>query len=1027
MTGAPVPPVFVDRDAALRWFKLVHAARDRVIVFAYPDEKGTKVVNREVELGGHPGPDFWRDADLWLRNRMSIAASLAAFESGHRRTKENARQLRVLGIDIDVKHALLLCPTAKTAEEIAQAAAQKLAGLGLPPHFFVSSGRGVHVYLRTEPLDVSTQSTRVDVEDLWWRIANTLGGATEKCDVTTVLRLPGCFNFKEGGCQPVRFLAGFDESLVRPPYKMSELKMAAAALPGRPPKGKKKSGAASGAVSWVLTPAAKAALDFAITKDWIADQQEQAYTAPANSKKRSELEFGYACTLARLGFSSREISSEISRCSKGRTRDEGYWEPTTTGAMSAVYRLRTDRSLREIHFYADISRAIPIVLGRTFQGERACDPKKSILVTMTRAGDGKTSGLLDVASLRQVDGHTGLVISGLFVRELLRHEDALNSSYREPRIYLGPDGEVLREPRRPADTHDAVWKVLAAVVGHTWTRERFETEVADPTAFQLNLHHPYVADEGLQWEEDESGKLQLPSWARGADDPDLWQPYAVTKFAAQAPLCIAGHDQNLLSSRERPCSKCEFLSCRANTNRKRKPPHVGAKTLWARAPIRLVSHQGLNIQQRFGKQPVKAEALVLDELPDDVYRVVELGVSTPATFEAEWKCGDLDRVITLLNRIALQSQKTKKKTAVEMLRRLQQRRQVLMEACSRARDELAQKDDLTVYTRINRFSPFLTTEECRRVLGWERDVTEEDDFDDERLDTGDAGALKRLLDFAGDADFDVIEEHQRFKSGAFRYVVRRPINCWPDFLNERDGNPRAVLILDATAGVDPRYLLTGADTEEQYPAASYPNTTLVLTASRKSKNTLAEELAQDGADVVRRVVEQFRRHADRVGPRLLVITQLEFEDEVRAGLEAQLPNAQVAHFGALRGRNDLVSFDAVYFTHVFLRPNHVYVGLAMLLGSFDGLPRDWTPEDELRRGRREDEKDRAIKHPLWQLADLLRWRWAACDFYQDAMRIALRSNPAKPTAIFIPSTDPNLVCRLLRFFPGASVLKPGDE
>jgi hypothetical protein len=641
---------------------------------------------------------------------------------------------------------------------------------------------------------------------------------------------------------------------------------------------------------------------------------------------------------------------------------------------------------------------------------------------MTRAGDGKTSGLLDVASLRRVDRHDGLLVSGLFVRELLRHEDALNSSYRNPRLYLGPEGEVHRAAPPARSTHAEAWKVLKGIPGHHWTRERFDAEVRDPDAFLLNLIHPYNADEGLQWEEDDDGRFRLPAWARGPDDQDLWQPFAVTRLAAQATLCIAGHDQAVLGGAQRPCSRCEFMSCRANSNRQRKPPRVGAKTLWAGAPVRLLSHQGLNIQHRFGKQPLNAKALVLDELPDDVYRTAEFVVYTRATLEPEWKCGDLDRVITLLNRVALQSQKQKKKLAVDLLHRLQDRRKQLMEACSRLRVDRQKTGDFTLYTRANRFKPFLSTAECRRVLGWEREVLKQDEFDDAEADTPDTGALKRLLDFAGDDELDVIEEHQLHASGAFQYLVRRPINGWPDFLTERDGSPRAVLVLDATAGVDPRYLLAGGDTDEQYPEAHYPKTTLVLTSTQKSKNTLAEELAEDPGAVLARVTTDFKQHAARVGPRLLVITQLEFEGTLRQGLARLYPQAHVAHFGALRGRNDLIGYDAVCFTHVYRRPVASYAGLAMLLGGLDDVPRQWTAEDELRRGRKETDKHRAAKNPLWQRADVLQWRWVACDVYQDAMRIALRSDPAKPTAIFIPTTNPHLVCRLIRFFPGATVI-----
>lgn len=1064
---APGSETAVEFDArpAIRLLELLHEPEDSIWVFAWQEGEEPKTGRvAEVEVRGRGDRNLWQQIASWQLQRMAVAVSLASFQPGTARRKQYARRLRVLGIDIDQKHAKELAPEAATPEDVARVAVARLATVGLRPHFVVGSGRGVHIYLRVGTAWVDHPEVRAEVETIWWKLGNLLCGATEKHDVSSVLRLPGTLNFKEGKERSVAFLSGI-EGLAAEPHEWEKLRSAAAKLAGRPPPSKEARVFARGvkaAVEPGLSPAAQSSMDFAMRTDSIAERRTEAHD---QTDDRSRADFSYSCELVRLGFSHGEICSELSLTAKGRSRSDLYAMSTGLEAFSEVYGDLTSRYLREISFGFSAGEAFPLILkGHSPaepEGGVVCGPLESpltdiqpVFVTMSRAGDGKTTGLLDAASLRQALARDRLVVAGLFTGELLRHEADLNGAWPGGRAWLGGNGAPFRWAPSPRSTATDTWASLlgTAAKGHAWTEERFRKTVRDPDAFAINMAHPSFADESLHWQEDEDGRKHPPPWLpqdpeQALKSKEQWQAFAVTKFSPTARFCIAGHPQSKLRSPRPPCSKCEFTSCRANANTDVQGGAVGAKTLWKSAPLRLMTHSGLWTQQALSPHSVSAAALVLDELPDQVFRMPALKLWRK---RGRWTCRVLDPVIDFLKEVGLSSDGEKRKACDALREKLQQRLRLLVKTASNQYAKRRAEHEYEVLLRTDDVVPLLTPDEFTRLVGWHRSARGGDADEDDDLVADDVGpAIKALVDFASaEPKLSVVIEQRLSRKGGFAFDVYRPLNGWPDFVFESEGKPRRVLVLDATAGVDPRYLPLHGTPEERYPEASYPNTRLVLTATTRSKQKLEEELAENSEAVARRIAAEFAGHAKFVRKllrtekrdghevpvyakaRLLIVTAKKLRRTIARGVN-KLKSAgafpyrfKVVHYGALRGRNDLRDFDAVYFTHLYRRPSRLYVGLVAVTTGFDGLPREWESEDVLRRGRREDKKP---KHPDWEIADVLRWRWMACDIYQDAMRIALRSNPDKPTAIFVPSTSPYLIGRLIKFLPGARVLMPGER
>src|SRR5262249_49126493 len=112
----------------------------------------------------------------------------------------------------------------------------------------------------------------------------------------------------------------------------------------------------------------------------------------------------------------------------------------------------------------------------------------------------------------------------------------------------------------------------------------------------------------------------------------------------------------------------------------------------------------------------------------------------------------------------------------------------------------------------------------------------------------------------------------------------------------------------------------------------------------------------------------------------------------------------VAHFGALRGRNDFDRFNAVYMTHPHRYEEAYYVGLGLLMHGFGNVPRQWKSKN------------------AWPEFDAIEAHAVDSDLYQDAMRICIRRDPNRRAFIFVPSAKAKYVVRLMRLFRDARVI-----
>ena len=1079
--GSVVAGSALDLDQAKRLMGALYEPGDCFYALAYHDaDTGRRPFQKRLthDAGWSAGA-FITSAD---NAGLAVATSVGVFEPETpvrrtRRTEDQCVGLSAFGIDIDRDDLPALVPGATTVAEVIPEVVRRLEVAGIPPHALVRSGRGLHVYILIERVRFSTDEDRTRAKDMWYRLTLLLGGASDRYDLSSVLRVPGTLNRKG---EPVRVEFVEEHThLDRPRHAMEAVARGVAhlhALPGGKAVGRKRKTikkamgeSAPDATELDQDPWDQHVLGVALRLDAsLARARRISMEAPTPKKgkpDRSRNDFWYASGLLELGMGEDLLRAEVAASAKGRESGESYTDSTFRSAVEKVYPTKqpvvsapwTTTKAGPAFLSTEVEKPAEAeaqkLLAAHSRGESPPStpspiPTPKVAVECIRPGAGKTRAIVNWLANR-TDLPTGRVgLCGAMVSELLRHEHAINT--------LWPYGFSARinfidydfDADLPAD-HDHLWERLPATLKRRvdervllnaagefqplWTIEKVKAVVTDPDAFFINSRHPRDLDQALEPYEDGPDHWVFPGGGETPDPIFGEQPRAVLKFRGRADLCLANRSVKQLRARE-TCRSCDFAACRANVRM------GGSKTYWTDAPFPLLTHKAYETHALVRPEDNEFDALVVDELPVMVYRYPKLQVA-PLKVRNEravgWEVKPLDDlVVAIQDRLAeVDTSKPKgaalKKAAEVALARLGASRDSLMKRASDLMHKALAGELGRKMVKADRLAPLLGLADFEALV--EASRIDPDDQpageDDETVDLDPGLKLLRNLwvlhDFCGEAELDVFMEADFDRDGEGSFRVCRPVNGWPDLLNRPGGGPRdATLLLDATAGIDPRYLLAGHAAVEEVPDGEFPNTTLVLTSKKpvtKKKSQaagmfeVAETLVAHVAPYLDQMVDPEFPHPK---PRLLVVTAKDDKAALEKALApfqdgGKLPaEVPIEHFGGLRGRNDYRDFDAVYFTHVHRLPGDYYYGLELLLRDFgEPFDRQWVSTDTWYR-----------KHS----AALLH-RAEVADIYQDALRIGIRSDPSRRAVIFVPTSEAGLVVRLLRLFRGARLVLPDGE
>lgn len=1086
--GASVADPALELDQTKRLMRVLYEPGDAFFICSYNDKNKLFWTQSQATYDEQFLVGFFIESANGVQ--QAVATSVGVFKPQDpdreaQRTEDQCIGLSAFGIDIDRDDFAALVPDATTVEEVIPEVVRRLELAGIPQHALVRSGRGLHVYILIERVRFTRNEERTRAKDVWFRLTTLLGGASDRYDLSSYLRVPGTVN-RKGESVRVEFVEEHTD-LGRRRYTLEEVAKAVEHLPCLPAdkavsatkKGKKGSKAKRvGPVevdgemlkqdAWHLH---LFGLAMKLDKKLVEARQVSlvAPTPRVGRLDKSKNDYHYSCRMLELGLPESIVMGELVLTARGRCESERWRESTFSAATQRVYPTGRGEESATWTAFSDSEEALFTGIEgpaqekhRTLLSSRGDSPASPLSpqsattaprvnVVLARPGKGKTRGIVHWLATNRNLNTRRLGICGSMVRELLRHEYAINAAFPFGLTASINDIPYEFEPGLPED-HAALWNRLPAKVKEridgadpvgedgqlrpNWTLEKLKVVVSDPAAFYINAHHPRAVDEAIQPHEDAPGHYVYPL---GGDKPDPLfetQPAAVVKFRGRPDLCLANRSREQLRDRRTCLEWCDFSSCRANMNKR----YGGAKTYWSDAAYPLLTHKAFETHAVVKPSLNDFGGMVFDELPAIVYRYPKLRVTLDRVKDGrakDWQVYPLDNVIESFKKALAALDLADAETAG-----LQRAVAPVLEKMESASKRLRAKgSDLLRKTmagnmkrgmvKADALAPILTADEFAALLklgNVEPDADEDDP--QERADDAQYALLNHLAvlrDFCGAKDLDVFMESDFGIEGGSLWVCR-PVNGWLDLLNLPDGTTRPTVLLDATAGLDPRYLLAGQWDAEEAPEGEFPNTTVVLTDPKYRSKAKVKEMG--ALDLAALVVQQVTPYLDQMvdpayphrepgRPRLLVVTaKSDVKEALRSALApfeqtGRLPaTVAVEHFGGLRGRNDFRDFDAVYLTHVHLYDDAYFYGLEMLLRKFDdSFGRQW--ESKMSWYKR---KSQALQH-----------RAQAADIYQDALRIGIRSDPTRRAFIFVPTSGAGLVVRVMRLFRGARLVLADGE
>ena len=438
--------------------------------------------------------------------KRGVAISVGSF-SGSRREQETV-SLAALAIDIDGKDFDDLVSGATAVEQIIPEVLRRLQERALVPHALIHSGHGLHVYLLIERVLFESDEQRTKAKQTWQRLAYLLR-SMDRFDLSSMMRLPGTVNRKNGGMQRVHFITEHTD-LNRQRYTLDQIAEALKDLPVETPEKKRSkkvsiSRVQQGQSEVVLDPWEQQIID-SVEK---TDKYFKSLRADAKAGKRkgfndrSKIEFEYACMMLELGFSEKMMWSELSSCSKGSEESSRYVDATILKASEKVLGSQK-LSLEGKSPVCDILKTTPSVFYTDRKGtspsNSGAPPFSSLRVVnstlpnltavMARPGGMKTSELINMLSTSRwgVAGEERVGVCGLFVNELLSHEYTINDSFPGGLWVDWASGPEEYDRNQLPTTNKGVYEMLPSSVKELsdergkprWTPGRIQADVPDP-------------------------------------------------------------------------------------------------------------------------------------------------------------------------------------------------------------------------------------------------------------------------------------------------------------------------------------------------------------------------------------------------------------------------------------------------------------------------------------------------------------------------------------------------------------------
>ena len=243
------------------------------------------------------------------------------------------------------------------------------------------------------------------------------------------------------------------------------------------------------------------------------------------------------------------------------------------------------------------------------------------------------------------------------------------------------------------------------------------------------------------------------------------------------------------------------------------------------------------------------------------------------------------------------------------------------------------------------------------------------------------------------------------------------INSWDKICQNKI---TSTIILDATANIDPAYLLSNAPTIKRFfedSGLSFPNLHLRFFDDRDIHKGNVDNKFID------RIYAQLLSEHNESSK--LIVTSKDLSPSLEKSKLSKLRSCSVDHYNNLKGKNDYIDCDVILFTNMLRRNEMDYLLIANEISKskkIDGyqlrLPKNW----EFKRGKDglTNKFDSTIKFND-SFIDSVRTNVDLVELVQTIFRVSLRRDNSSKAYVYLPISSSGLIKKLIHYFKDSRV------
>jgi putative DNA primase/helicase len=181
----------------VQFIEMMFGSEHSVYVCSLPNERGDESEPPERHVSTREPSHIAQFIEKWDRPKRGLFFCTGIVKKNARRAKENIVQTVFLHADIDFKNV--------DGDPDCTKVLRPLTRLKYQPSIIVVSGHGLHLYWLFKEA-VNTQENLKRIEAALRQLSDLVGGDSQVCEVSRLMRLPGTHNTKDNGWVEVEII-----------------------------------------------------------------------------------------------------------------------------------------------------------------------------------------------------------------------------------------------------------------------------------------------------------------------------------------------------------------------------------------------------------------------------------------------------------------------------------------------------------------------------------------------------------------------------------------------------------------------------------------------------------------------------------------------------------------------------------------------------------------------------------------------------------------------------------------------------